>query len=281
MWTGKIDKKYGVSGKPGSKKDKKPPSSATGSAKQAATEEEHTHEGAEEEEKEEDPVVQPDGVAPKSNLKRKQKEAEPTEKPAARPFKRLRPLTSKSSVQDVTSAASSKKKKKKTQEQEEDQNAQPDTAEPNKAPEERKAETKAGQARKRQAKEKEEPAPARCKKSAKLIEVKKSKSSEELPAPPALPKAAPKRTAAKSQPSAPQRNTPDGGFDLMAESWPTFFFEMFYFERQDVLDTIVDLNRAAQVSKNRISRIIWYDIILTYHICLYRVPYALSATHVQ
>ena len=77
MWTGKIDKKYGVSGKPGSKKDKKPPSSATGSAKQAATEEEHTHEGAEEEEKEEDPVVQPDGVAPKSNLKRKQRKPSP------------------------------------------------------------------------------------------------------------------------------------------------------------------------------------------------------------
>ena len=71
MWTGSIEKKYGVSRKPGSKKD--PPAS---DAKQAPTEAEHTREGGEEEEKEQDPIVQPDDVSCTSKRKRKQKEAE-------------------------------------------------------------------------------------------------------------------------------------------------------------------------------------------------------------
>ena len=103
MWTGSIEKKYGVSRKPGSKKD--PPASY---AKQAPTE----AEGGEEEEKEQDPIVQPDDVSCTSKRKRKQKEAEPTENPAPRAFKRLRPLKSKSS-QDVTTTPPEKKKSRK------------------------------------------------------------------------------------------------------------------------------------------------------------------------
>ena len=107
MWTGSIEKKYGVSRKPGSKKD--PPAS---DAKQAPTEAEHTREGGEEEEKEQDPIVQPDDVSCTSKRKRKQKEAEPTENPAPRAFKRLRPLKSKSS-QDVTTTPPEEKKAEK------------------------------------------------------------------------------------------------------------------------------------------------------------------------
>ena len=152
-----------------------------------------------------------------------------TENPAPRAFKRLRPLKSKSS-QDVTTTPPEKKKKQKKKDQEVEAKA----AEPGEsAPEKRQAKTKAGQLRKRQAKEKQEAqtkatvdskVPAtrlRSKKAAQLVEVKKSKSSEDVNAPAALPKAAPKRTAAKSQPSqprAPPQNEPDGAFDLMAES---------------------------------------------------------------
>eukprot|EP00435_Cladocopium_sp_Y103_P070031 s12_g34.t1 len=219
MWTGKIDKKYGpgVSGRPGSKKPKVPPSA--GSAKKAATETEHTTEGAEEETiKESDPVVEPADVEPKPIVKRKQKEAEPTEG-TTRVFKRLKPLQSNSSL-DVAGAHSKKERKKEKKEKDQDA----------------KTEAAHKKTRKRQRKDKEEPetniktdvdsgadastVASKRKKpatAAKLLEVKKSKSTEDVSAPPAPspapPKAAPKpkRTAAKSQPTAPVRNTPSDG----------------------------------------------------------------------